>query len=156
MKIKTGLGQDSHPFTAHKPLILGGVKIDYPLGLKGNSDADVVLHAVTNAISSISTRPILGKIADKLCAQGITDSSAYLKHALATLTPYNISHIAISIEAKEPRLSPYIDAMRMRISDLSSISIEDVGITATTGENLSAFGQGLGISALVIITAIKK
>jgi 2-C-methyl-D-erythritol 2,4-cyclodiphosphate synthase len=77
---KTGLGQDSHAFDAKsKPLILGGIIFNHPQGLKGNSDADVILHSITNAISSITGVNILGTKADELCQQGITDSAQYLK-----------------------------------------------------------------------------
>lgn len=158
INIKTGLGQDSHAFIDNKPLILGGVAIPYHQGLKGNSDADVVLHALTNAISSITTRPILGQVADELCQQGITNSAKYLalaKHDLDNLG-YAISHIAISIEAKQPHLSSHINAIRSNIAQLVAIDPADIGITATTGEGLTDFGRALGIQALVIITVIKN
>ena len=153
MKIKTGLGQDSHAFeTSDKALILGGVTFDHAQGLRGNSDADVVLHALTNAISSITGRNILGKVADDLCQSGVTDSREYLKLALADLHPGCIEHVAISLECLTPKISPRVEAMKTAIADLLSIQPSDVGITATTGEGLTAFGQGKGIQALVIIT----
>ena len=153
MKIKTGLGQDSHAFEdSDKVLILGGVTFDHAQGLSGNSDADVVLHALTNAISSISGRNILGKVADDLCQSGVTDSREYLKLALADLQPGRIEHVAISIECLTPKISPQVDAMKASIAQLLNIQSTDVGITATTGEGLTAFGQGKGIQALVMIT----
>lgn len=158
---KTGLGQDSHAFVApgnNKQLILGGVTLQNATGLKGNSDADVVLHALTNAISSITTIPILGKIADDLCQQGITDSAQYLAVAKKYLDnlEFQINHIAISIEAKQPHLSPHINPMRKNLAQLLNIDASNIGITATTGEGLTSFGQGLGIQALVIITVSKS
>lgn len=82
--IKVAIGQDSHRFCEEengKKLILGGVPIDGCPGLSGNSDADVILHALTNAISGITCVNILGKVADDLCLkEGITDSSVYLKN----------------------------------------------------------------------------
>ena len=79
MKVKTGLGQDSHKFenNLEKPLILAGVLFPDERGLAANSDGDVIFHALTNAISSITTVNILGSEADKLCEKGITDSSVY-------------------------------------------------------------------------------
>ena len=158
MKVKTGIGQDSHAFIENKPLILGGILIKYHQGLKGNSDADVVLHALTNAISSITTRPILGPIADKMCQQGITNSAQYLQLACQDLQAlkYQLSHIAISIEAKEPHLSNYLPDMRKNIAQLLDITMQDVGITVTTGEGLTSFGQALGIQVLVIATIVKQ
>ena len=100
VKIKTGLGLDCHRFhedpSINKPLILGGVNFESELSLKGNSDADVVLHAITDAISSITGNPIIGAKADELCQKGITDSREYLKLALADFGDYSISHVAIA------------------------------------------------------------
>ena len=74
MTAKTGIGQDSHAFeeAPGKPLILAGIRLDHPIGLKGNSDADVVLHSITNAISSITGNNILGSVADQLSKEGVT------------------------------------------------------------------------------------
>ncbi|WXT99676.1 MAG: 2-C-methyl-D-erythritol 2,4-cyclodiphosphate synthase [Catillopecten margaritatus gill symbiont] len=150
--IKTGIGQDSHAFIDGKPLILGGVTFDHHQGLKGNSDADVILHSITNAISSVTGKNILGAKADKLCQQGVTDSAEYLKLALADLGAWTIEHIAISIECLVPKISPQIDALKSNIARLTNIETSDVGITATTGEGLTAFGRGEGIQVLTIIT----
>jgi len=157
MTAKTGIGQDSHAFeeTSGKPLILAGIKLDHPIGLKGNSDADVVLHSITNAISSITGSNILGSIADQLCLEGVTDSSNYLKLALDDLEDWEISHIAIAIECLKPKISPQIDSMKKSIAKLCHINKTDVGITATTGEGLTAFGKGEGIQAITIITVNK-
>ncbi len=157
MKIKTGIGQDSHAFEdeSGKALILAGVEFNYDNGLKGNSDADVVLHSLTNAISSITGRNILGKIADELCQQGIKNSRKYLQCALDDLDDWQIEHIAISLECLEPKITPQIENMKNSIAGLCNINASDVGITATTGEGLTAFGKGQGIQALTIITVSK-
>ena len=157
MKSKTGIGQDSHAFeeTPGKPLILAGIKLEHPIGLKGNSDADVVLHSITNAISSITGRNILGSITDQLCQEGVTDSSNFLKLALDDLGDWKISHIAIAIECLKPNISFQVDSMKKSIAKLCHINITDVGITATTGEGLTAFGKGEGIQAITIVTVNK-
>ncbi|HET55830.1 MAG TPA: 2-C-methyl-D-erythritol 2,4-cyclodiphosphate synthase [Ignavibacteria bacterium] len=155
MVIKTGLGQDSHKFDVRKekPFVLGGIEINFDRSLSGNSDADVVLHALTNAVSSITGKNIIGAYSDKLCReQSITDSAVYLEHSLSELGNYQIIHIAISIECKEPLISPHIERMKKRISELTGVPISDVGITATSGEGLTEFGKGNGIQAFVIIT----
>lgn len=153
---RVAIGQDSHRFTEpneNKKLVLGGVVIDGYPGLKGNSDADVVLHAITNAISGISCVNILGKRTDDLCLnQGITDSAVYLKEALATLGNKRVIHVSISIEALIPKLSPYIESMRRSISGMLGIDANSVGITATSGEGLTEFGKGNGIYCTAIIT----
>jgi 2-C-methyl-D-erythritol 2,4-cyclodiphosphate synthase len=159
MKVKTAIGQDSHRFapdSSHKPLILAGLEFPNEPGLEGNSDADVVLHAIINAISGITGVNILGAIADELCLQqGITDSKIYLQHALAQLANWQICHISCSIECKRPHLSDKIPHMKQSICQLLGLNLADVGITATSGEALSDFGRGHGIQVLCIITAVE-
>ena len=158
VKIKTGLGLDSHRFhedsSEKKPLILGGVNFESELSLKGNSDADVVLHAITDAISSITGNTIIGAKADELCQQGITDSREYLKLALADLKDYSISHVAIALECQQPKIDPMVERMRTSIAQLLGVAFSDVGITATSGEALNDVGRGLGIHCTVILTVV--
>ena len=156
---KTGIGQDSHcfePDTSEKVLMLGGVPIPGCPGLSGNSDADVVLHALTNAVSGVSGYNILGKISDVMCLeQGITDSVRYLDAALDSLEPWKLTHVSISIEAKRPHLEPHIPGIKKSIAALLGLSPMDIGLTATTGEGLTAFGRGEGIQVFCIVTADK-
>ena len=158
MTIKTGIGQDSHAFEkkSGKPLILAGVNFDHSFGLKGNSDADVVFHSITNAISSVTGKNILGSVADELLQEGEKDSSKYLQLALNDLREWKINHIAISIECLQPKISPQIEFMKQKISNICQINITDVGITATSGEGLTSFGKGEGIQAITIITVSKS
>lgn len=157
--VKVGLGQDSHRFCEEgdtKELVLGGVTIPDERGLAGNSDADVILHAITNAISGITTVNILGGKADELClGKGIMDSSVYLKKGLEYLEGYKMTHISLSIEALKPKLAPHTEAIRQNIADLLDMDINSVAMTATTGEGLTDFGKGLGMQCLVVLTAQK-
>ena len=153
--MKVAIGEDSHRFDfedKNKKLILGGVLFtNYP-PLAGNSDADVVLHAITNAISGITGKNILGKIADKMCMeQGITDSKEYVREALKYLS-HPIEYLSISIECKTPKISPRIEEMKEEIAKLLKISATDIGITATTGEELTEVGKGRGIHVFACIT----
>ena len=154
--IKIGLGQDSHRFdfkAKEKTLTLAGIKIPDTFPLQGNSDADVVLHAITNAFSSVSCVPILGKKADELCLeQGITDSKFYLREALKYLKGYSINHLAISIECSYPKLLDQFPKMRASIAKILGIDIKNIGICATSGEGLSEFGKGQGIQVFCIAT----
>jgi 2-C-methyl-D-erythritol 2,4-cyclodiphosphate synthase len=156
--MKVGIGQDSHRFDFQnnsKKFILGGVVFDDVTPLDGNSDADVVLHAITNAISGVTCLNVLGKISDEMCLEkGITDSSEYVREALKCLVDVKVVHVSISIECSYPKITPKIPQMRKKISELLSIPENSVGITATTGEGLTAFGQGQGIQAFCIITAL--
>lgn len=154
----SAIGQDSHRFTDEdKPLVLGGVVFEGACGMLANSDGDVVLHALTNAISGLTAHNILGKPADELCKKGIKDSAAYLNLALDDLKSKNLTlvHISLSIECKKPKITPKIASMRQNISKLCCIQQESIGITATTGEELTAFGKGEGIAVICIVTAIK-
>ncbi|HAQ69052.1 MAG TPA: 2-C-methyl-D-erythritol 2,4-cyclodiphosphate synthase, partial [Gammaproteobacteria bacterium] len=111
--------------------------------------------SLTNAISSITGKNILGAKADTLCQQGITDSTEYLKLALNDLDDWHIEHIAISIECLVPKISPKIEALKANIAKLMNTQANNIGITATTGEGLTAFGRGEGIQVLSIITVSK-
>ena len=160
MSFKVGIGEDSHPFDETdigKPCILGGVQIATGAPLQGNSDADVVLHALCNAISGVSGKPIIGEYTDTLCREkGIVDSRFYVEETLHTLQDYRLVHVSVSIECQVPKLAPHMENMRVSIADLVGLRADDVGITATTGEGLTAFGQGKGVHATVIVTAEKN
>lgn len=152
--MKAAIGQDSHRFetTPGKKLILGGVVFEEEAcGLLANSDGDVVLHAVTNAVSGITGRNVLGRVADDMCRRGITDSRAYLAEALKDLKE-PVIHLSVSIEALHPKIAPKTEAMKASLAELLGITKEQVGLTATTGEGLTDCGKGLGISVFCILT----
>ena len=154
------IGQDSHRFVEEgdrKVLVLGGVKINDCPGLEGNSDADVLLHALTNAISGITCKPILGTIADELCLNhGITDSKAYLELALADLADlnYEILHISFTVQARRPKLLPLIPEIRKSIAKITELDLKQVMLTATSGEGLTDVGRGEGIEAFCVISVV--
>ena len=136
--------------------MIGGIVFNNVQALAGNSDADVVLHAICNAMSGVTGVNILGKITDEMCQSGITDSREYVKEAMKYLDNFQISNVSISIECKKPKISPRIDEMKISIAQLLKIDTMDIGITATTGEGLTDFGRGLGIQAFVVITVYKE
>ena len=158
----SAIGQDSHRFVSaeglaaqpQRQLMLAGLALPGETPLAGNSDADVVLHALTNAISGISGVNILGARTDQLClAEGITDSAAYLREALATLGLWQLCHISLAVEAKTPRLAGLVESMKIRLAELTGLQPSDIGLTATTGEGLTAFGRGEGIQVFCQVTA---
>ena len=155
-KIRTGIGQDSHRFLppdSAKPCIIGGIIFNEIPGFNANSDGDIVLHAICNAITSLTGILILGNIADDLCLKdGITDSEVFLIEALKTLGKQKITHVAITIEAKKPKLKDRLNEMRANIARIMHLELEEVGITATSGEGLTDFGCGDGAQSFVIIT----
>ena len=156
MVVRTGIGQDSHRFLppdSSKPCVIGGLIIEDTPGFIANSDGDVVLHAICNAISSLTGILILGNIADDICLKdGITDSEVYLKEAMKTLGRQQVTHVAISIEAKKPKFKQLLIEMRENIPRIMHLDISQVGITATSGEGLTDFGCGLGVQAFAIVT----
>ena len=157
MKVKTGLGLDSHRFVvgdSDKLLILGGISFDDAPALEGNSDADVILHAVTDAVSGISGVTIIGSVADELCRRGIKDSHEYLKRALESLGEWRLTHVSIVLECERPPIAPKVPKLRESISKLLGLEVADVCITATSGERLTDVGRGLGIHASAIVTAV--
>ncbi|MDD5673631.1 MAG: 2-C-methyl-D-erythritol 2,4-cyclodiphosphate synthase [Chitinivibrionales bacterium] len=156
----SAIGQDSHCFEqdgSTKPLLLGGVVIKGARGLKGNSDADVVLHALVNALSGISGETVLGKITDEMCLKhGITNSRAYVERALATLGGARLMHVSISLECRDPKIEPVCRTIRESVAAMLGLPLLHVCLTATSGEGLTAFGRGEGIAALVIVSAEVK
>lgn len=153
---KIGIGQDSHRFLktkSDKKCIIGGAIFSEVPGFDANSDGDVIYHAICNAISSITHVLILGNIACELCLkQGITDSKIYLIEALKTLKLKQITHVAITIEGQKPKFKERLIEMRTNIANILKITVEQVGITATSGEGLTAFGLSEGVQAFAIIT----
>jgi 2-C-methyl-D-erythritol 2,4-cyclodiphosphate synthase len=157
VKVKTGLGLDSHRFIegeTDKQFVLGGVVFDDAPALSGNSDADVILHALTDAISGITGVTVIGAVADKMCHQGITDSKAYLKVALDSLGSWRLTHVSIVLECLRPKIDPKVPALRASVAALLGLEFVDVCLSATTGEQLNDVGRGLGIHASVIVTAV--
>lgn len=159
----TAIGQDSHRFVTaaertarpERPLLLGGVVIPGEVPLSGNSDADVLLHAVTNALSGLTAQNILGTRADRLCQQGITDSAAYLREALSDLAAgrWELLHLSLSVEAARPRLADWIGPIRERLAELTGLEPGHIGLTATSGEGLTAFGRGEGMMVICLASA---
>ncbi|MCX7841771.1 MAG: 2-C-methyl-D-erythritol 2,4-cyclodiphosphate synthase [Clostridia bacterium] len=157
--MKVGIGQDSHRFDFNdkkKKLVLGGVVFEGHPPLEGNSDADVILHSITNAVSSVTCVNILGPVSDEMCLkEGIKDSREYLKEALKHIDPESkIVHVSISIECSTPKITPRLGELRKSIATLMDIPENCVGITATTGEGLTAFGQGKGIQVFSCVTMV--
>lgn len=159
MNHQIGIGQDSHKFIKNKPLILGGVKIPNHSGLLGDSDGDAVLHALCNSISSALGQGSLGGYATPLCKEKkITNSVEYLKVVFekAKKNNFKINNISISIEAKTPKIDKYSEQMKSAISKILKIKTDQIGITATTGEGLTAFGKGQGVAVIAIVMLISK
>jgi len=158
VKVKTGIGLDSHRFVegeSERHLVMGGLIFDDAPALSGNSDPDVILHALTDAISREPARTVIGPVADALCKKGVTDSKEYLKLALEDLGDWRISHLSLALECLRPRIDPKVPALRESLAGLLGIEVGDVCITATSGEGLNDCGRGLGIHASAVLTVVR-
>ncbi len=156
---KVGLGQDSHKFSNKKGLTLGILFFKNEKKLEANSDGDVVLHALFNAITQSIGKRSIGYYCDDLCLRlGIKDSKEYIKLALKLLKDenYKINNVGIMIEAKKPYLEKYVDKMKHSLGTVLGISENKVGITITSGEELTPFGKGLGIQCFAIVSVVKN
>ena len=156
---RAGLGMDSHGFSKEKkPLVLAGFLIKGENGLEANSDGDVILHALFNALSQAIGGRSIGCYADKMCIEeGVSDSKEYLKVILKEVKEknYRINNVGIMVEAKKPRLEQYWDGMKEALSSILGITKDAVGITFTSGDDLTDFGKGLGIQAFAVCTVRK-
>lgn len=153
---RVGFGQDSHRFSSNKnkKLVLGGCIVPNAAGLEANSDGDLVLHALFNAISSAIGDKSLGYYSGPMCKKGITDSREYIKVILNKLKGKNlkISNVSIAVEALRPRLENHTDKIIESLSKILALSKENIGITYTSGESLTSFGQGKGMQCFCMVS----
>ena len=151
--MRVGNGYDVHQLTAGRPLILGGVTIPYEKGLKGHSDADVLIHAIMDALLGAAGLKDIGSyFPDTAEAYRGADSLKLLGQAAEMIKEKNfkIENIDSVIAAQRPKLAPYIPQMKENISRVLEIEINQIGIKATTTEHLGFEGRGEGISAYAV------
>lgn len=156
--MRIGMGYDVHKLVENRDLILGGVKIPYEKGLLGHSDADVLLHAIMDALLGAAALGDIGKhFPDTDPAYKGISSILLLKHVgkLLDENGYTIENIDATIIAQRPKMRPYIDTMRQNIADALCIETDQVNVKATTEEGLGFTGEGEGISSQAIC-AIEK
>jgi 2-C-methyl-D-erythritol 2,4-cyclodiphosphate synthase len=151
--MRIGMGYDVHKLVEGRALILGGVEIPHTLGLLGHSDADVLLHAIMDALLGAASLGDIGKHFPDTDPQyeGIS-SLKLLEHVGKLLEEkgYVIDNIDATVIAQKPKLRPYIDEMERNIARTLGISVEQVNVKATTEEGLGFTGEELGISAQAI------
>jgi len=156
--IRTGLGYDVHALVAGRPLILGGVHIPFEKGLFGHSDADVLLHTVTDAMLGALALGDLGKhFPDDSERFKNIDSRILLRKAYTLIGEkgYGMGNIDAVIVAQKPKLAGYIDEMRQNIAADLQMDLSRVSVKATTSEKLGFEGHGEGISCLCTVLLVK-
>ena len=150
---RIGLGYDVHAFAEGRRLVLGGVEIPHDKGLDGHSDADVLVHAIMDAIVGAMRAGDIGKLfPDTDSAYKDADSVKLLEHVgvLAREQGYSIEDIDSVVMLQEPKMSPYREQMRANIAAALRIPVDNVGVKATTTEHLGYEGRGEGASAQAI------
>jgi 2-C-methyl-D-erythritol 2,4-cyclodiphosphate synthase len=151
--LRVGIGYDLHALAASGPLRLGGIDIPFHLAAMGHSDADVLLHAVTDALLGAGALGDIGEMfPDTDPANRNRDSAEMLRlaHERLTAAGYAIVNLDCIVLAEQPKLTPYKEAIRRRIAQILEVSVDCVGLKAKTGERLDAVGRGEAIAAQCI------
>jgi 2-C-methyl-D-erythritol 4-phosphate cytidylyltransferase/2-C-methyl-D-erythritol 2,4-cyclodiphosphate synthase len=150
---RTGIGFDVHAFSGEGPVILGGIAVPHSRGLAGHSDADVVLHAITDAILGAAGLGDIGEHFPPSDPQWRGASSdLFLRHAVALVRAQGaiIDHVDCTIIAEEPKVGPHRSAMRARIAEIAGLKLDQVSMKATTTEGLGFTGRREGIAAQAV------
>ena len=156
--LRIGHGYDVHRLVENRKLILGGVEIPYEKGLLGHSDADVLLHAVSDALLGALALGDIGKhFPDTDPAYAGADSLKLLELVVEKVREqgYAVGNLDATVLCQKPKLAPYIDSMREKIAAACGVSAEQVSVKATTEEKLGFTGEGLGISAHCVCLLVK-
>ena len=153
MTPRTGMGFDVHAFSGDGPVTLGGIEVPHPRGLAGHSDADVVLHAITDALLGAAGLGDIGEHFPPTDARWKdAESSLFLAHAVALVRDKGavIDHLDCTVIAEAPKVGPHREAMRERIAQIAGLSVEQVSVKATTTEGLGFTGRREGIAAQAV------
>lgn len=154
VEVRVGLGYDAHKFEEGRKLILGGVEILHDRGLAGHSDADVLIHALIDAILGAAGLGDIGEhFPDTESVYKDIDSSLLLKKVLEIIEDkFRLNNVDCIIVAQSPKLSPYKEQIRINLSNLLNVNIEKINIKAKTEEGLGFTGRQEGIKAYVIVS----
>ena len=156
---RVGLGYDIHPLVAGRPCILGGVNIPSPVGPDGHSDADVLLHAVADAILGAAGLRDIGHYFPNADAslKGL-DSAVIVNKAVAEAKAQGgwvVGNVDVVIIGERPKVMAHVDAMKAKVAEIIGISASQVGIKATTNEGMDAIGQGKALAVQAICLVLK-
>lgn len=157
--MRIGFGYDVHKLVKERKLILGGVEIPSEFGLLGHSDADVLLHAVMDALLGACALGDIGKFFPDTDESFKDISSVVLLENAGRIIKENgfeVNNIDATVALQRPKIAPYIGNMRKNIADALKTDVSNVGVKATTTEKLGFEGRGEGVSAYAICTVLKK
>ncbi|MEX3548068.1 MAG: 2-C-methyl-D-erythritol 2,4-cyclodiphosphate synthase [Burkholderia sp.] len=159
MGIRIGQGYDVHQLFPGRPLIIGGVTIPYERGLLGHSDADVLLHALTDALFGAAALGDIGRHFSDTDAQFKgTDSRVLLRECAKRIAAagFTIRNVDTTVIAQAPKLAPHIDAMRANIAEDLGLPLDRVNVKAKTNEKLGYLGRGEGIEAQAAALLVRE
>jgi 2-C-methyl-D-erythritol 2,4-cyclodiphosphate synthase len=154
MKLRIGEGWDVHALVPGRPLILGGIQVPFDRGLWGHSDADVLLHAMTDALLGAAALGDIGRhFPDTDPTFKGADSAVLLSQAAQKVRDrgYQIGNVDSTIIAQAPKLAPHLPAMSQRVADILGISLDQVNIKAKTAEKMGPVGEGQAMEARAIV-----
>ena len=150
LPFRVGIGYDSHRLVAGRPLILAGVRVPFDKGLQGHSDADVLFHAITDAICGAAGLPDIGQLFPDTDARYKDADSAVLLSGAALRARekgWHIVNIDAVLIAQQPKISPFVSQMKKNCARILEISVENINLRGKTGEGLDDVGAGLGMHA---------
>ena len=153
MTTRIGIGHDMHAFAADRQLVLGGIRIPYERGLAGHSDADVLVHALADALLGAMREGDIGRHFPDTDPAFAGISSLVLLRAVADMmrgAGWHLVDADCVLILQEPKIAPYRDAMRQAMADALGVSADQVGLKATTTEGLDATGRGEGVAAQAV------
>lgn len=159
MNIRIGFGYDVHRLVKDRDLWLGGIKIDYEKGLLGHSDADVLIHAICDALLGAANMRDIGYHFPDTAAETLNvDSKILLKKIFELISQkgYTLGNIDATVCAEQPKLNPYIPDMKECLAEVIGTDIENISIKATTTEKLGFTGRMEGISAYATVLISKS
>ena len=154
MKVRVGFGYDVHALVPERDLWLGGVKIEHTMGLQGHSDADVLIHAICDALlGAANMRDIGYHFPDTAGEYKDIDSKILLFDTMELLRDagYTLGNIDTTVAAERPKLNPHIPEMKRVMADVLQVDVEDISIKATTTEKLGFTGRQEGIAAYATV-----
>ena len=153
MSVTTGIGWDSHRLAEGRPLVLGGVLIEHDRGLAGHSDADVLTHAIIDALLGAAGLGDIGEhFPDTDAAYAGADSIALLRDVVALLGNREVLHVDTTLVMERPKLKPHKQAIRETLAGALGVTLDRVNVKATTGEGIGFVGREEGVAALAVAT----
>lgn len=159
MKMRVGIGYDSHRLVEGRPLLLGGVLVPFEKGLQGHSDGDVLLHAIGDALCGAAGLPDIGQLFPDTDGQWKNADSRVLIKEIAQRVDeagFKIGNVDAVLIAQQPKISPFVQAMRENIAEVLGVSTLDVNVRGKTAENMGALGAGEGMAVHAVCLLLAK